>query len=88
MKSIGQIKFLKRNLSCDRMYNQSNLDQKKEGRDFSKIAAEKLETRIQCSASSSLPRNIKLSIKRRQARPTLQSGPAAARPLLAEVLEY
>jgi hypothetical protein len=41
MKSIEQIKFLKRNISGDRMYNQSNLDQKKEGRDFSEIAAQR-----------------------------------------------
>ena len=61
MKSIEQIKFLKRNISGDRMYNQSNLDQKKEGRGFSEIAAQKVETRMQCAASSSLPRNIKLS---------------------------
>jgi hypothetical protein len=44
MKSIGRIKFLKRNASSDYIYKQSNLDQRKEGRELP--AAEKLEMRM------------------------------------------
>jgi hypothetical protein len=45
MKSIGTIKFLTQNLSSDNICEQSNLDQKKEGMNFSEVAAETIEMR-------------------------------------------